>query len=366
MLGTRLGLAGIVLAAAVCLGEERLPAPDPAASFEDQVRQTALRSLEANQALLAQRATLYTGPDAEANLAALRGRVADLDGLLTQSAGLMHELIWIGRERGQAARLMNGGPVEIAEANRLTSRLDLEEERLVAALIATSEAMQALNEAYPEAGRFLDLDPGLDMAFAYTELPAEVATPNLVGDDAAALEQIAGTFADVDRAIERAREGIESGSTPAYALTRTAEAVLASLAEEDPLAAGLAELELEEWRAQEENRRALLAAADVALLAGAVFTGGTLSTALFVGSGVASTALTADYFVDARRTRTLAETHPDPHQGLARQSEAREATLDAVVAGALLDLQVALRGDLPEMAGDRNRPSPFVMWRIRH
>jgi len=331
----------MLIAAAVCLAEEPLPSPDPGLSFEDQVRQTALRSLEANQALLAERATLYTGPDAEANLAVLRTRVDDLDGLLTQSAGLMHELIWIGRERGQVARLMNGGPVEVAEANRIRERLELEEQRLVEALVQTSDAMQALNEAYPEAGRFLDLDPNLEMALAYTELPAQVATPNLADGDAA-LEQVAGTFADVDAAIERAREGIESGRTPAYALTQTAEAVLAQMFEDDPLEAGLAELELQRWRDQEENRRSMLAVAEVGLLAGAVFTGGTLSTVLALGSGATAVGMTADFVIDAQRTRTLAETHPDQHQGLASQSEAREASLDATVAAALTVANAAL------------------------
>lgn len=340
MVETRLGLVALVFAAA-CWGNEALPTPDPGASFEDQVRQTALRALEANQALLAERATLYNGPDAAANLAVLRTRVDDLDGLLTQSAGLMHELIWIGRERAQLARQMNGGPVEIADANRARERLELEERRLVEALVQTSSAIQALNEAYPEAGRFLDLDPNLEMALAYTELPAQVATPNLADGDAA-LEQIAETFADVDAAIERAREGIESGRTPAYALTQTAEAVLAQMFEEDPLEAGLAELELQRWRDQEENRRTLLAVAEVGLLAGAVFTGGTLSTVLALGSGATAVGMTADFVVDARRTRTLAETHPDLHQGLASQSEAREASLDALVAGALTVANAAL------------------------
>ena len=340
MVETRLGLVALLFTAAA-LGNEALPTPDPGASFEDQVRQTALQALEANQALLAERATLYSGPDAEANLALLRTRVDDLDGLLTQSAGLMHELIWIGRERAQLARQMNGGPVEIAEANRARERLELEEQRLVEALVQTSSAMQALNEASPEAGRFLDLDPNLEMALAYTELPAQVATPNLVDGDAA-LEQIAETFADVDAAIERAREGIESGRTPAYALTQTAEAVLAQMFEEDPLEAGLAELELQRWRDQEENRRTLLAVAEVGLLAGAVFTGGTLSTVLALGSGATAVGMTADFVVDARRTRTLAETHPDLHQGLASQSEAREASLDALVAGALTVANAAL------------------------
>ncbi|MEZ6184006.1 MAG: Fic family protein [Planctomycetota bacterium] len=342
MLGRHIGLAGIVIAAAVGWSEETLPTPDLAASFEDQVRQTALRALEANQALLAERATLYTGPEAPANLAVLRARVDDLDALLTQSAGLVHELIWIGRERAQTARLMNGGPVEIAEANRIRERLALEEARMVEALIQTSDAMQRLNEAYPEAGRFLELDPGLDMAMVYTELPPQVATPNLAGGTDAALAQIAETFADVDGAIERAREGIVSGSTPAYALTKTAEAVLESLYETDPTAAGLAELDLERWRNQEENRRTAMAVAEVGLLAGAVFTGGTLSSALALGSGAVSVGMTADYMVDAYRTRTLADTHPDQHAGLVSQREARDATLDAVVAGALTAANAAL------------------------
>ncbi|MEZ6184007.1 MAG: hypothetical protein R3F62_03235 [Planctomycetota bacterium] len=330
-----------MVAAGLCAAQETLPLPS-GSDFELDVRRAALAALDANQALLAERAPLYTGPDAAANLATLRARVDDLDGLLTQSAGLMHELVWIDRERAQAARLMNGGPVEIADANRIMERLAREEAELVAALIETSEAMDALTVAYPEAARFVELDVGLDLAFTHTELPGQVARSTLEADDALALEQIAEAFVEVDRSIERAREGLTSGRIPAYALTRTAEAVLEALWEEDPLAAGLAEEELERWRSQAANRRTALAVAEVGLLAGAVFTGGTLTTVLRLGSGVAAFGLTADYVVDARRTSLLAETHLDPHEGFVAQSEAREATLDAVVAGALQAASAAL------------------------
>jgi len=337
-------LVWLALAATLGHGQEALPPLDLSADFETQVRTTAVAILDANQALLEERAALYQGPDAAVHLAELRDRADDLDALLTQAAGLLHELTWLQRERSMAAAqsgdLVPNAPVTL---HLQEQRFREQEEQLAAALIQTSEAISALNAAYPEVSRFVDVSPGLDLALrGMTTFPADVATPTLHPDDERALRQLEREFASIDRDIDRTRGRIESGWLGNWRLVGVGEAVLEALREQDPEAAAQAEAELAQWQRQRERREAWFAAGEIALIAGAVFSGGTLSAVLGWSARIGAFAIAADQIGGAITTQRLANTHPDQHEGLASQADAQRETMDAVVLGALVAGEAAL------------------------
>lgn len=339
-------LVWLALAATLGFGQETLPPLDLSADFETQVRATAVAILDANQALLEERAALYEGPDAATHLAELRDRADDLDALLTQAASLLYELTWLHRERSMAA-------AEVGEVNRDAVSLHLreqrfreQEEQLAAALIQTSEAISALNAAYPEAARFVEVDSGLSLALnGFLTFPADVATPTLHPDDARALRQLEREFASIDRDIDRMRTRIQRPGWRRlgnWNLIGVGEAVLEALREQDPEAAERAEAELADWRRQRERREAWMAAGEIGLIAGAVFSGGTLSVVLGWSARIGAFTIAADQIGEAITTHRLANTHPDPHEGLASQADAQRETMDAVVLGALVAGEAAL------------------------
>ena len=335
-------LVWLALAAGLGSGQEALPPLDLSADFETQVRSTAVAVLDANRALLEERAALYQGPEAAEHLATLRVRADELDALINQAARLLNELVWLDRERRMAA-------AEAGEVNGDAVALHLQEQRfreqqeqLAAALIQTSEAMGALTSAYPEVGRFVEPDPGIGLVFYMGTIPEDAAAVTLHPDDARALRQLEREFASIDRDIERMRSRIERGRLGNWRLIGVGETVLAALREQDPEAAELAAAELERWQRQRERREFWIAAGEIGLIAGTVFSGGTLSVVLGWSARIGAFAIAADQVGGAVTTRRLANTHPDEHEGLASQADAERATLDAVLMGAFAAGNVAL------------------------
>lgn len=262
----------------------------------------------------------YRGGSAPAHLETLRAITAEYDALLTQGAGLYHQLEQNALHwHALLTEPPHGdGTLDRKYVSQLAWHRD-HRDVLTDELLTHTVQVDALLAGHPEAWLLVSRQDEAGSAFVGAAPDESTYVDQLAHlDDETAARLIHQRLDEVLLAIQDADERIASGDIDPLDLGR---AVDDALGQTDAYTASVVQRVRDE-RAASRNRTALvIAGIDVALFVGGLVAGGPIGVALEAGAvGLAGTAAAVS-LEDALDQFALARTHLDPNQALAAGGE---------------------------------------------